>query len=86
MIDDRVSCTHGQLSRHLLLNRFKCVTIQHMDKDIKHKRRKLAWEQLNTPRVSWETFKRIADGSSSLSQAQTVARQVMLKQLRKTSK
>lgn len=41
---------------------------------------------MNTPRVSWETFKRIADGSSSLAQAQVIARQVFLKQLRKRAK
>lgn len=51
--------------------------------DIKHKRRKQAWEQLTTPRVSWETFKRIEAGSSSLEQAQTIAREVMLRQIRK---
>jgi len=57
-----------------------------MTDDTKHKRRKLAWEQMPTPRVSWETFKRIADGSSSLEQAQVIARQVLLKQLRKRQK
>ena len=57
-----------------------------MTDDTKHKRRKLAWEQLNTPRVSWETFKRIADGSSSLEQAQVIARQVILKQQNKLRK
>jgi len=51
--------------------------------DIKHKRRKQAWERLTTPRVSWETFKRIEAGSSSLEQAQTIAREVMLRQIRK---
>lgn len=54
-----------------------------MTDDTKHKRRKQAWESLATPRVSWETFKRIADGSSSLQQAQVIARQVFLKQLKK---
>jgi len=51
--------------------------------DIKHKRRKQAWESMPTPRVSWETFKRIADGSSSLDQAQVIARETMLRQIRK---
>ena len=50
--------------------------------DIKHKRRKSAWESLNTPRVSWEDFKRIADGSSSLDQAKTIAKVVALKKLK----
>jgi len=54
--------------------------------DIKHKRRKQAWESLNTPRVSWEEFKRIANGSSSLEQAKTVARFVVLKKLKKSTK
>ena len=54
--------------------------------DIKHKRRKQAWESLTTPRVSWEDFKRIAAGSSSLEQAKTVARFAMLKSLKKNSK
>ncbi len=54
-----------------------------MNNDTKHKRRKLAWENMTTPRVSWETFKRIEAGSSSLEQAQVIAREVMLKQIRK---
>ena len=49
----------------------------------KHKRRKSAWESLHTPRVSWEDFKRIAAGSSSLEQAKTVAKTVALRKLRK---
>ena len=57
-----------------------------MNNDIKHKRRKAAWENMPTPRVSWETFKRIASGSSSLEQAQVIAREVLLKQLRKSKK
>ena len=57
-----------------------------MNNDIKHKRRKAAWENMPTPRVSWETFKRIASGSSSLEQAQVIAREVFLKQLRKSKK
>jgi hypothetical protein len=40
-----------------------------MTDETKHKRRKQAWEQLKTPRVSWEEFKRINDRSSSLEQA-----------------
>ena len=56
------------------------------DNDIKHKRRKQAWESLSTPRVSWEDFKRIAAGSSSLEQAQTVAKAVKLKSLRKSTR
>lgn len=51
--------------------------------DIKHKRRKQAWESLTTPRVSWEDFKRIANGSSSLEQAKTIAKTVMLQKLKK---
>lgn len=57
-----------------------------LTRDIKHKRRKLAWESMPTPRVSWETFKRIADGSSSLDQAQVIAREVMLRQIRKQNR
>lgn len=53
--------------------------------DIKHKRRKSAWESLCTPRVSWEDFKRIAAGSSSLEQAKTVAKTVALRKLKKRS-
>ena len=53
-----------------------------MDKDTQHKRRKRAWEQMIKPRVDWETFKRIEAGSSSLEQAQVIAKHVMLKQLR----
>jgi len=52
-------------------------------KDIKHKRRKQAWESLTTPRVSWEDFKRIANGSSSLEQAKTIAKVVILKKLKR---
>lgn len=51
--------------------------------DIKHKRRKSAWESLHTPRVSWEDFKRIAAGSSSLEQAKTVAKTVALRKLKR---
>lgn len=51
--------------------------------DTRHKQRKRAWEQLHKPRVDWETFKRIADGSSSLEQAQVMAKHVILKQIRK---
>ena len=54
-----------------------------MTDETKHKRRKMAWENLPTPRVSWEQFKRIEAGSSSLEQAQTIARAVFLKQARK---
>ena len=54
-----------------------------MTDETKHKRRKMAWENMPTPRVSWETFKRIEAGSSSLEQAQTIARVVFLKQARK---
>jgi hypothetical protein len=51
------------------------------EQQTKHKRRKLAWESLSTPRVSWEDFKRIAAGSSSLEQAKTIAKAVKLKKL-----
>jgi len=54
--------------------------------DIKHKRRKQAWERLPTPRVSWEDFKRIAARSSSLEQAMVRARGVADKKLRDRSK
>jgi len=54
-----------------------------MSNDTKHKQRKRAWEQMCLPRVDWETFKRIVAGSSSLEQAQVIARQVILKQTRK---
>lgn len=54
-----------------------------MNNDTKHKRRKLAWENMTTPRVSWETFKRIEAGSSSLEQAQVIAKQVIIEQIRK---
>lgn len=47
--------------------------------DAKHKRRKLAWESLVTPRVSWEDFKRIESGSSSLEQAKMIAKTVALR-------
>ena len=53
------------------------------DTQIKHRRRKLAWEGLTTPRVSWEEFKRILGRSSSLEQAVTRARHVAEKKLRK---
>jgi hypothetical protein len=54
------------------------------EQDIKHKRRKQAWESLVTPRVSWEDFKRIAGGSSSLEQAKTIAKTVILRKLKKS--
>ncbi len=54
-----------------------------MNDDTKHKQRKRAWEELNKPRVDWETFKRIEAGSSSLEQAQVMAKHVILKQIRK---
>ena len=57
-----------------------------IEKQTKHKRRKLAWESLSTPRVSWEDFKRIAAGSSSLEQAKTVAKAVKLKNLKKSTR
>lgn len=47
--------------------------------DIKHKRRKAAWENLPTPRVSWEEFKRINDRSSSLEQAVVRAERIIRK-------
>jgi len=47
--------------------------------DIKHKRRKQAWESLPTPRVSWEEFKRINDRSSSIEQAVVRANRIMSK-------
>ena len=50
---------------------------------VKHKRRKQAWESLHTPRVSWEDFKRIAAGSSSLEQAKTIAKTVALRKLKR---
>jgi hypothetical protein len=53
------------------------------EQQTKHKRRKQAWESLNTPRVSWEDFKRIESGSSSLDQAKTIAKTVMLRKLKK---
>jgi hypothetical protein len=54
-----------------------------MHDETKHKRRKLAWERMPTPRVSWETFKKIECSSSSLEQACTRAREVMQRQIRK---
>jgi hypothetical protein len=54
-----------------------------MNNDTQHKQRKRAWEQMITPRVSWEQFKRIEASSSSLQQAQVIAKDVMLKQIRK---
>ena len=51
----------------------------HMTDDTKHRRRKLAWEQLPTPRVSWEEFKRINDRSSSLEQAVVRAERIIRK-------
>jgi len=47
--------------------------------DIKHKRRKQAWESLPTPRVSWEEFKRITDRSSSIEQAVVRATKIIQK-------
>jgi len=44
-----------------------------MTDNTKHNRRKQAWEQLPTPRVSWEDFKRMLDRSSSIKQAVTRA-------------
>ena len=46
---------------------------------VKHKRRKQAWEQLNTPRVSWEEFKRIEGRATSLEQAITIAKRIIKK-------
>lgn len=48
-----------------------------MTDQTKHKRRKQAWEQLPTPRVSWEEFKRIHGRSSSIEQAVTRATRIM---------
>lgn len=53
-----------------------------MTDDTKHRRRKLAWEQLPTPRVSWEEFKRIHARSSSMEQAITRAERIIRKQKR----
>jgi hypothetical protein len=50
-----------------------------MNDDTKHKRRKQAWEQLPTPRVSWEDFKRIHGRSSSIEQAVTRATNIIKK-------
>ena len=47
--------------------------------EIKHKRRKAAWENLPMPRVSWEEFKRINDRSSSLEQAVIRAERIIRK-------
>jgi hypothetical protein len=51
-----------------------------MTDDTKHKRRKQAWEQLKTPRISWEQFKRINDRSSSIEQAVVRAEKAIRKQ------
>ena len=51
-----------------------------MTDDTKHRRRKLAWETLPTPRVSWEEFKRILSRSSSMEQAVTRATRIMKRQ------
>lgn len=53
-----------------------------MTDDTKHKRRKLAWELLPTPRVSWEEFKRINDRSSSIEQAVVRATKIINKKHR----
>lgn len=58
----------------------KTITINTMTDDTKHRRRKQAWEQLPTPRVSWEEFKRINDRSSSLEQAVVRAEKAIRKQ------
>ena len=53
-----------------------------MTDEIKHKRRKQAWEQLKTPRISWEAFKRINARSSSIEQAVVRAEKAIRKKQR----
>ena len=53
-----------------------------MTNETKHKRRKQAWEQLQTPRISWEEFKRINDRSSSIEQAVVRAEKAIRKKQR----
>ena len=64
----------------LVALQIRCDYNGHMTDDTKHKRRKQAWEQLSTPRVSWEEFKRINDRSSSLEQAVVRAEKAIRKQ------
>lgn len=50
-----------------------------MTNDTKHKRRKMAWEKMTPPRVSWEEFKRIHDRCSSTEQAVVIAERIIRK-------
>ena len=48
------------------------------------KARKRAWEQLLTPRVDWESFKRIVNNSTSLEAAVKRANLIRAKRLKRT--
>lgn len=48
------------------------------------KARKRAWEQLLTPRIDWESFKRIVNNSTSLESAVKRANLIRAKKLKRT--